>query len=491
MSLQQFKIPLLCLLLLLSCKKGGQEPKPEPQTQLPNAAASLLAHPGYKRVKLTFNLDDPLITEVKVFWNQKANWLAVPLTANPIEMIIPNLDEGNHSFDVATYYKDGSSTTVSRQATVYGDKYIAQLQNRTVADLDFVTGEVPSVTMSVAPASEVGMLLEYINDQGTQTKLKVERSKTAVALPGYKPQTDISYKSLFLPVLNAIDTLGALPAVIPAPSYYSSTVERNVVEKSGMVKTLVSVSRKNLYKGVDMTRINYINKANLPVNISVIETDLNTANLQLQTFMGGTNYSATGTVLKMAVDQDRSGNRVIAVVNADFFTATGPWGPVVRNGQILKDNFVHPDYMTKVFFGINKNGDPVIGNESDFSTIKNDLQQAIGGNGLVVSNSKKTVYGDVDRHPRTSVGYKDGKIVYFLVADGRQTSYSMGLTLDELASLMQSLGVKAAANLDGGGSSTLVVRKSPGGALAIENRHSDAAPRAVPNGLGIISTKAE
>ena len=43
----------------------------------------------------------------------------------------------------------------------------------------------------------------------------------------------------------------------------------------------------------------------------------------------------------------------------------------------------------------------------------------------------------------------------FVVADGR-TSASEGLSLYQLAEFMQTLGVKTAYNLDGGGSSTMV-----------------------------------
>ena len=62
------------------------------------------------------------------------------------------------------------------------------------------------------------------------------------------------------------------------------------------------------------------------------------------------------------------------------------------------------------------------------------------------------------RHPRTAVGiYPDGRWV-FLVVDGRQPKISIGMSLTELADYFVSkLGVRDAYNLDGGGSSTMVV----------------------------------
>ncbi|MNP65019.1 hypothetical protein D3C76_1605730 [compost metagenome] len=43
----------------------------------------------------------------------------------------------------------------------------------------------------------------------------------------------------------------------------------------------------------------------------------------------------------------------------------------------------------------------------------------------------------------------------FVVVDGRNEGYSRGMTLTELADLMQDLGATEAYNLDGGGSSTM------------------------------------
>ena len=62
------------------------------------------------------------------------------------------------------------------------------------------------------------------------------------------------------------------------------------------------------------------------------------------------------------------------------------------------------------------------------------------------------------RHPRTAIGrLPDGRIVLAVVG-GRQPYHSLGMTLIELAGTLRALGVTDAMNLDGGGSSTLVVR---------------------------------
>lgn len=61
------------------------------------------------------------------------------------------------------------------------------------------------------------------------------------------------------------------------------------------------------------------------------------------------------------------------------------------------------------------------------------------------------------RHPRTAIGLlADGRIALFVV-DGRNPYHSLGMTLMELAMELRRRGVVDALNLDGGGSTTMVV----------------------------------
>jgi exopolysaccharide biosynthesis protein len=60
------------------------------------------------------------------------------------------------------------------------------------------------------------------------------------------------------------------------------------------------------------------------------------------------------------------------------------------------------------------------------------------------------------RNPRSAIGYTKDNDLILIVADGREGS-SIGLTLNELANLMKSLGCIGAINLDGGGSTVMYV----------------------------------
>ncbi|WP_404656010.1 phosphodiester glycosidase family protein [Kitasatospora sp. GAS204A] len=63
----------------------------------------------------------------------------------------------------------------------------------------------------------------------------------------------------------------------------------------------------------------------------------------------------------------------------------------------------------------------------------------------------------IRRNPRTMIGKDKPSHLVLLEADGRESGSSQGLTLDEEAKTLKSLGVFAAMNLDGGGSSAMHV----------------------------------
>lgn len=59
------------------------------------------------------------------------------------------------------------------------------------------------------------------------------------------------------------------------------------------------------------------------------------------------------------------------------------------------------------------------------------------------------------RHPRTVFGYDDKGYAYMIVIDGRHKGHAAGATIPEAAFIARILGLEAALNLDGGGSSAL------------------------------------
>ena len=94
------------------------------------------------------------------------------------------------------------------------------------------------------------------------------------------------------------------------------------------------------------------------------------------------------------------------------------------------------------------------------------MQTAIGGGPALlhqgkinITNKEEIMFvnGESDQHPRTAMGYtNDGKLIILMV-EGRNPGIAEGMTLKQEASILQQLGCFEALNLDGGGSSCLLL----------------------------------
>ena len=83
--------------------------------------------------------------------------------------------------------------------------------------------------------------------------------------------------------------------------------------------------------------------------------------------------------------------------------------------------------------------------------------------------------------PRSAIGYRDNGDIVIMVVDGRQVD-SRGAYLEELAILMSQFNCYEALNLDGGGSSALIIEEK------LVNRPSGLnTQREVMSGIAIFS----
>ncbi len=68
---------------------------------------------------------------------------------------------------------------------------------------------------------------------------------------------------------------------------------------------------------------------------------------------------------------------------------------------------------------------------------------------------------ELDKHPRTAIGYTANNEVIILAVEGRHPGVADGATLPQLARILYALGCIEALNLDGGGSTSLVAGNQP------------------------------
>ena len=148
----------------------------------------------------------------------------------------------------------------------------------------------------------------------------------------------------------------------------------------------------------------------------------------------------------------------ILAINGDYYGFRDK-GYVMRNGYLYRDT-PSKDSEDLVIY---EDGTMEVVSESDVSAQelqeKGATQIYSFGPGLI-SNGEITVDSDdevgraKEDNPRTAIGMIDKGHYVFVVSDGR-TDESEGLSLRQLAEVMQDLGCSVAYNLDGGGSSTM------------------------------------
>ena len=177
--------------------------------------------------------------------------------------------------------------------------------------------------------------------------------------------------------------------------------------------------------------------------------------------------------LKTAFAQDTYGKNVteatssiaeahdaVLAINGDYYGVQEK-GYVIRNGVVYRDKAGDSEVLCIYADGSMKIVDPSSVTAQEL--VDQGVWQAFSfGPGLVedgeISVSLDSEVGRAKAsNPRTAIGIIDDLHYVFVVSDGR-TDDSEGVSLYELASFMEQLGVQTAYNLDGGGSSTMVFR---------------------------------
>lgn len=114
-----------------------------------------------------------------------------------------------------------------------------------------------------------------------------------------------------------------------------------------------------------------------------------------------------------------------------------------------------------------------------------DVAFALGGMPIMADGTALVDIGK-NIHPRTAIGLTaDGKTLVILAVDGRTPAYSRGATLHDLCEILKGEGVTDALNMDGGGSTSLVVWDGARGEPKMLNRHRHGAVRGVAVNFGI------
>lgn len=268
--------------------------------------------------------------------------------------------------------------------------------------------------------------------------------------------------------------------------------QKIIAGSDGYVGQYFSDSTYTLAPGVQALEMKILSATGLAVKMFVLEVDLKEAHLTMKASSPNEEgkLKTKQQMTLQALAYDKPGSRVLAAVNGDFFAKDGtPQGIYYRNGTCLKGTMTD---NVCTFFAITKNKKAIIGSYDEYDSYKEDIQEAVGGRVRLMTNGNVLPQTVTALEPRTAIGVTDDNVVYILVADGRNFWYSNGMRYAEMGAVMKALGAKNAINLDGGGSSTFIIRKIAGfedGRFAIRNWPYDngGVEREVANGLLVVT----
>jgi hypothetical protein len=136
-------------------------------------------------------------------------------------------------------------------------------------------------------------------------------------------------------------------------------------------------------------------------------------------------------------------------------------------------------------------------NQVQFNTPVGKVYNALSGNCIFLEQSIVQPHCTSNMadtpQPRTAIALdRKNRSMIIIVVDGRQSNYSEGVTLAELAEIVAGYGGGTALNLDGGGSTTLIARGRSGKPIQLNSPIDNRIPgreRPVANHLGIYARR--
>lgn len=234
----------------------------------------------------------------------------------------------------------------------------------------------------------------------------------------------------------------------------NNNTERQTIEETGTIEGKQAVVTKNSYESEDIS-INITTKYEYDTKIYIADVTVSDVSF----LRAGLANGVFGRNIKETTSDIAKENNAIFAINGDFYGFRDS-GPVIRNGVRYRSNKRS-----------GSNDVLAVYNDGSFVTMKEenvDAQNLLDSgvlqlfsfgptlvdNGQISVSANQEVEQSMNSNPRTAIGMISPLHYVFVVSDGR-TSESAGLSLAQLAAVMQDVGCQCAYNLDGGGSSTM------------------------------------
>ncbi|MFI3227569.1 MAG: phosphodiester glycosidase family protein [Clostridia bacterium] len=214
-----------------------------------------------------------------------------------------------------------------------------------------------------------------------------------------------------------------------------------------------------------ITQSSYVDE-NIQIQMSTIreyETDIYIAEITVSDssyLQAGLAQNSFGTNVKDKTSEIAQDNDAILAINGDYYGYRDE-GYVMRNGYLYRTTQTQGGNQDLVIYD---DGSMQVIEETEISAEQLAEMGAVQilsfgpgliSDGEIIVDENSEVSHEKESNPRTAIGMIEPNHYIFLVSDGR-TDQSEGLTVEEIAIILQSYDCEVAYNLDGGGSSTMV-----------------------------------
>lgn len=180
-------------------------------------------------------------------------------------------------------------------------------------------------------------------------------------------------------------------------------------------------------------------------------------------------------------------NDGLAGINASGFNyseATGyiPTGVVIMDNEIVFGKGA-PAASWGGIIGFTNDNVLILTKSTAEEALSMGIRDAVSFGPFLIVNGKAAEFkgnGGYGIAPRTAIGQRKDGIVLLLVIDGRRPGHSLGVDMVELTNILLKYGAYNASNLDGGGSSSMVV---DGEVISVAGGMGYSGERYLPNAI--------
>ena len=264
---------------------------------------------------------------------------------------------------------------------------------------------------------------------------------------------------------------------------------------SGLNPTNVQIGqpepeKRQLFQGITYERI--VRQDPRPMVIHVVTIDLKANGIKTLVTQGDPHQ--TRPLSAKTTSQFLEDNNLQLAINGDTFTPwqdLGPLGYSPKPGErVTPTGFAA---SKGVVYSQDTDEQPTLyiyqNNKASMNALTGKVYNAVSGFPLLLWNGNPVDgLNNSDTDPRTAVGLnRAGNKLIIVIVDGRQPGYSEGATYAELAQILLEHRAWSGMNLDGGGSSTLVIEGENGESEVLNSPVHQGIPgneRPVGNHLG-------